>query len=144
MKFIDWKSQRSDDKHGYSLIQLNDLPDEILLIIFKKLNNIELLYSLINVNKRVKKIVRCWKCKIWANFFSWLFLHGWIELVKLYEKIYFKIFFIDLFTKKKAKYLDNLIMYKIASFEKTCLAFSWSFSNNSKNIILLISIKNWV
>jgi len=33
------------------------LPDEILLIIFKKLNNIELLYSLINVNKRVKKIV---------------------------------------------------------------------------------------
>ena len=40
-----------------SLIQLNDLPDEILLIIFKKLNNIELLYSLINVNERIKRIV---------------------------------------------------------------------------------------
>jgi hypothetical protein len=40
-----------------SLIQLNDLPDEILFIIFKKLNNIELLHSLINVNKRLKKIV---------------------------------------------------------------------------------------
>ena len=39
------------------LIQLNDLPDEILLIIFKKLNNIELLYSLINVNERIKRIV---------------------------------------------------------------------------------------
>ncbi|CAF5173508.1 unnamed protein product, partial [Rotaria sp. Silwood1] len=40
-----------------SLIHLNDLPDEILLIIFKKLNNVELLYSLINVNKRLQKIV---------------------------------------------------------------------------------------
>jgi hypothetical protein len=39
------------------LIQLDDLPDEILLIIFKKLNNVELLYCLINVNKRVQNIV---------------------------------------------------------------------------------------
>ncbi|CAF3465394.1 unnamed protein product [Rotaria sp. Silwood1] len=40
-----------------SSIQLNDLPDEILLIIFKNLNNINLLYSLIGVNKRLNKIV---------------------------------------------------------------------------------------
>ncbi|CAF3806548.1 unnamed protein product [Rotaria sp. Silwood1] len=40
-----------------SLIHLPDLPDEILLIIFKKLNNVELLYSLTNVNKRLQKIV---------------------------------------------------------------------------------------
>jgi hypothetical protein len=41
----------------YSCIQLNDLPDEILMIILKKLNNLEILYSLIGVNKRSNKIV---------------------------------------------------------------------------------------
>ncbi|CAF3014515.1 unnamed protein product [Rotaria sp. Silwood2] len=41
----------------YSSVQLNDLPDEILLIIFKKLNNVEVLSSLFNVNKRLNKIV---------------------------------------------------------------------------------------
>jgi hypothetical protein len=38
-------------------IHLSDLPDEILLIIFKKLTNNEVLYSLIGVNKRLNKIV---------------------------------------------------------------------------------------
>jgi hypothetical protein len=38
-------------------VQLNDLPDEILLIIFKKLNNISLLYSLLGINKRLDKIL---------------------------------------------------------------------------------------
>ncbi|CAF3425753.1 unnamed protein product [Rotaria sp. Silwood2] len=42
----------------YSCIQLNDLPDEILMIIFKKLANMEILYSLVGVNKRLNKIVR--------------------------------------------------------------------------------------
>jgi hypothetical protein len=41
----------------YSNVQLNDLPDEILLIIFKKLSNAEVLYSLIDVNQRLNKIV---------------------------------------------------------------------------------------
>jgi hypothetical protein len=36
----------------YSRIQLNDLPDEILMIIFKKLANADVLYSLSGVNKR--------------------------------------------------------------------------------------------
>jgi hypothetical protein len=40
-----------------SCLQLNDLPDEILLIIFKKLNNIDLLYSLFDANKRLNKIL---------------------------------------------------------------------------------------
>jgi hypothetical protein len=40
----------------HSSVQLNDLPDEILLIIFKNLNNINLLYSLIGVNKRLDEI----------------------------------------------------------------------------------------
>ncbi|CAF4484127.1 unnamed protein product, partial [Rotaria sp. Silwood2] len=40
----------------YSCVQLNDLPDEILITIFKKLANIEVLYSLVSVNKRLNKI----------------------------------------------------------------------------------------
>ncbi|CAF2774806.1 unnamed protein product [Rotaria sp. Silwood2] len=41
----------------YSSAQLNDLPDEILCIIFKKLNELDVLYSFIGVNKRFNKIV---------------------------------------------------------------------------------------
>ncbi|CAM4782744.1 unnamed protein product [Rotaria magnacalcarata] len=40
----------------YSRIQLDDLPDEILMIIFKKLGHILVLYSLIGINKRLNKI----------------------------------------------------------------------------------------
>lgn len=39
------------------LIQLNDLPDELLIIIFKNMYNTEVLYYLINVNKRFNKIL---------------------------------------------------------------------------------------
>ena len=38
-------------------VQLTDLPDEILMIIFKKLDNITLLYSLSGVSIRLNKIV---------------------------------------------------------------------------------------
>lgn len=41
----------------YSDAQLLDLPDEILMIIFNKLNNVEVLFSLMNVNVRLDKIV---------------------------------------------------------------------------------------
>ena len=41
----------------YSPIQLNDLPDEILMISFKKLPNTQTLYSLSGVHKRLNKIV---------------------------------------------------------------------------------------
>jgi hypothetical protein len=41
---------------NHSIIQLNDLPDEILLIILKKLWNIRVLYSLIGVNKKLDRI----------------------------------------------------------------------------------------
>ncbi|CAF5061744.1 unnamed protein product, partial [Rotaria magnacalcarata] len=40
-----------------SFIQLNDLPDEMLMMIFKKLSNIEVLDSLIDVNRRLTQIV---------------------------------------------------------------------------------------
>ena len=41
----------------YSPVQLADLPDEVLLIIFMKLNSAELLYSLVDVNKRLNRIL---------------------------------------------------------------------------------------
>jgi hypothetical protein len=37
-------------------VNILDLPDEILLIIFKKLNNIDLLYSLVGVNQKLDKV----------------------------------------------------------------------------------------
>ncbi|CAF2848469.1 unnamed protein product [Rotaria sp. Silwood2] len=40
-----------------SCIQLDELPNEILMIIFKKLCSIDILYSLLGVNKRLNKIV---------------------------------------------------------------------------------------
>jgi hypothetical protein len=39
------------------LVQLDDLPDEILMYIFKKLYNDEVLYSLMGVNQRLNRIV---------------------------------------------------------------------------------------
>lgn len=36
---------------------LNDLPDEILLMIFKKLNNVELFCSLYGIDKRLDRIL---------------------------------------------------------------------------------------
>jgi hypothetical protein len=41
----------------HSLDQLSNLPDEILLIIFKKLKNIDVLYTLMGINTRLDKIV---------------------------------------------------------------------------------------
>ncbi|CAF4617683.1 unnamed protein product [Rotaria socialis] len=41
----------------YSCVQLADLLDEILMIIFKQLYNIEVFYSLIGVSKRFNKIL---------------------------------------------------------------------------------------
>jgi hypothetical protein len=41
-----------------SCVQINDLPDEILMIILKKLYNTEVLYSLIGVNKRLNTIAQ--------------------------------------------------------------------------------------
>jgi hypothetical protein len=37
-------------------MKLNDLPDEILILILKKLHDVEVLYSLIGANKRLNRI----------------------------------------------------------------------------------------
>ena len=49
------RSTEMDIKH--SRVGLNDLPDELLLIIFQKLNNIQVLYSLMDVNERLSQTV---------------------------------------------------------------------------------------
>jgi hypothetical protein len=40
-----------------SCIGLNNLPDEILMIVFQKLNNVDVLYSFHGVNHRLNKII---------------------------------------------------------------------------------------
>ncbi|CAF2971578.1 unnamed protein product [Rotaria sp. Silwood2] len=42
----------------YSCVGFNDLPDEVLMIIFKNLNNLEVLYCLQGVNQRLNKLVQ--------------------------------------------------------------------------------------
>lgn len=41
----------------YSIVQLIDLPDELLLMIFKNLNNVQSLYSLMGINTQLDKIL---------------------------------------------------------------------------------------
>lgn len=41
-----------------SIVNIMDLPDEIILIIWNKLNKIDALYSFLNVNRRFDKLIR--------------------------------------------------------------------------------------
>ena len=42
----------------HSTTNLLDLPDEIIVIILKKLDNVQVLYSLMNINARFNRILR--------------------------------------------------------------------------------------
>jgi hypothetical protein len=64
-----------------SCIQLNDLPDELLMFIFKQMNNVEILYSLFSINERLDSILQDpiftnrlnflkWSSKKFLNIFS--------------------------------------------------------------------------
>ncbi|CAF1406684.1 unnamed protein product [Adineta steineri] len=58
-----------------SCIKFSDLPDEILMIILKKLNNLDVLYSLQGVNQRINKFIQD---RIFTNrltFVKWLSDH---------------------------------------------------------------------
>lgn len=59
-------------------VGLDNLPDEILMIIFKKLNNLEVLYSLQGVNQRLNKIIHDRIFASHLNFFKWL-SHNFID-----------------------------------------------------------------
>jgi len=45
------------DTSSQSNVNILDLPDEILLVIFNKLNEIDALYSLVDVNERFDRLV---------------------------------------------------------------------------------------
>jgi hypothetical protein len=62
-----------------SYIGLNHLPDEILIYIFQKLNNIDVLYSLQNVNKRLNRIIHDSIFTSRLIFVQWL-PHKYIDL----------------------------------------------------------------
>jgi hypothetical protein len=64
----------------YSCIRLNDLPDEILMIIFKKLNNLDALYSLQGVNQRLNQIIQDPIFISRLTFVKW-FSHNFIDLI---------------------------------------------------------------
>jgi hypothetical protein len=55
--YISEENTRMEINMGGSLLTLNDLPDEILLLILKQLDNIEVLYLFIGLNKRFTKLV---------------------------------------------------------------------------------------
>lgn len=54
-----------------SCAELNDLPDEILLMIFKKLNNLEVFYSFQGVNNRLNRIIYDPILTSHLNFLTW-------------------------------------------------------------------------
>jgi len=64
----------------YSCIGLNDLPDEILMIILKKLNNFDILYSFQGVNQRLNKILQDPIFTSHLTFVKWL-SHNFIDLI---------------------------------------------------------------
>ncbi|CAF1357922.1 unnamed protein product, partial [Rotaria sordida] len=64
----------------YSCIGLNDLPDEILMIIFKKFNNLDVLYSLQAVNQRLNQIIHDPIFTSGLTFVKW-FSHNFINLI---------------------------------------------------------------
>ena len=73
------KDREMKAKMFKSSVGLNDLPDEILLHIFRKLNNIHLLSSLQNVNQRLNRIIHDSIFTSQLAFAQWL-PHKYINL----------------------------------------------------------------
>jgi hypothetical protein len=57
-----------------SSVSIVDLPDEILLIIFKNRNNFDVLYSLVGINHKLDKVARDQGGQIKNSNFRKLFL----------------------------------------------------------------------
>ncbi len=54
-----------------SCVELNDLPDELLMIIFEQMNNVEVLYSLFGINERLDLILQDPIFTNRLNFLKW-------------------------------------------------------------------------
>ncbi len=93
-------------KMEYSCVELNHLPDEILLIIFQKLNSIDVLYSFEGVHQRLNKIIHDPIFTSRLTFVKWL-THDFTDLLcssmildrfclQILPKIHDKIQWLDL------------------------------------------------
>ncbi|CAM2725326.1 unnamed protein product [Rotaria socialis] len=54
-----------------SCVQLKDLPDELLIFVFKQMNNVEVLYSLFGVDERIDSILQDPMFTNRLNFLKW-------------------------------------------------------------------------
>ncbi|CAF4066895.1 unnamed protein product [Rotaria sordida] len=93
-----------------SSVQLNDLPDEILMMIFKKLHNITLLYSLSDVNIRLNKIVHD------SIFTNRLTLANFVPsrlILQMYSPIYFAYPLSDLVLDRFCSHILSKIHQKV-------------------------------
>ncbi|CAF2959730.1 unnamed protein product [Rotaria sp. Silwood2] len=123
----------------YACIRLNDLPDEILMIIFKKLNNLDILYSFQGVNQRLNKIIQDPIFTSHLTFVKWL-SHNFIDLfccnmildrfcLQILPEIHHKIQWLDLesssmkYVLHAADYpnLHTLGLYNINEESARCL-----------------------
>ncbi|CAF3690225.1 unnamed protein product [Rotaria sp. Silwood1] len=147
----------------YLDIGFNDLPDEILMIIFKKLNNLDVFYSLQGVNQRINKIIQD---RVFTNrliFVKWL-SDSFIDLIccdmildrfclQILPEIHHNIKWLDLESSsmkhvlRTAHYpnLRSLGLYNIHEESLQCLFTDEALSSGMfKNQIttLLITIDN--
>ncbi|CAF3871359.1 unnamed protein product [Rotaria sp. Silwood1] len=95
---------------GNSSIQLNDLPDEILMMIFKTLHNITLLYSLSDVNIRLNKIVYD---SIFTNRLTMVNFVPSRLILEIYSPIYFAYPLSDLVLDRFCSHILSKIHEKV-------------------------------
>ncbi|CAF0733371.1 unnamed protein product [Rotaria sordida] len=95
-------------------IELNDLPDEILLIILKNLDNLEVLYSFQGINERFNKIIHDPIFTSRLNFLKWSpnkFINKFSDIIidqfcsKILPNIHMKIKWLDL----ESSFMKNIL-----------------------------------
>jgi hypothetical protein len=129
-----------------SSVQSNDLPDEILMMIFKNLHNITLLYSLSGVNVRFNKIVHD---SIFTNRLTLVNFVPSRFILRLYSPIYFAYplsdsvldcFCSHILSKihQKVKWLD------LESSSMECILLSTNYPNLSGIALYNIHLENAV
>ena len=106
----------------YSDVELNDLPDEILLIILKKLDNLEVLYSFHGANERLNRILHDPIFTSCLNFVKW---SSFEYIDKFSSNILLDRFCLQILPEicTKIKWLD------LESSSMECLLHAADFSN---------------
>lgn len=134
----------------HSNAQLMNLPDDIIILILNKLNNAEVLYSLMNVNRRLSQILSdpSFTTKISlikANNHTLTLPDQWLDrfclqiLPKIYQKIkYFNLELASMERILRAADYPNLSQLDIIIIDKTPkLNISGTVSNLTLIILLI-------